>query len=144
MLKSFSTALMHLSAGNLLPYYITLFNSSVHGFGQTTGLVINEGATQEVIRMILDVKGNTLLEPSSTRVLNFDFSFTCIDSSNGGGPQAVGELWMYLGGATTDVLCDYKVAFKLASCSISTVRLLQMIVLDKFDRTVKISFNRSK
>ena len=83
-----------------------MFNSSVHGFDQTTGLVINEGATQEVIRMMLDIKGNTITEPSSTRVLNFGFSFTCIDSSNGGGPQAVGELWMYLGGATTDVLCD--------------------------------------
>ena len=68
--------------------------------------MLNEGATQQVIRMILDVKGNTLTEPASTRVLNFGFSFTCIDSSNGGGPQAVGELWMYLGGATTDVLCD--------------------------------------
>ena len=74
--------------------------------------MLNEGATQEVIRMILDVKGNTLTEPASTRVLNFGFSFTCIDSSNGGGPQAVGELWM----------CVHKVgflAFKLASCSIS-------------------------
>ena len=66
--------------------------SSVHGFDQTTDLVLNEGATQQVIRMILDVKGNTLTEPASTRVLNFGFSFTCIDSSNGGGPQAVGEL----------------------------------------------------
>ena len=68
--------------------------------------MLTEGATREVITMILDVKGNTFLEPGSTRVLNFDFSFTCIDSSNGGGPQAVGELCMYLGGATTDVLCD--------------------------------------
>ena len=59
--------------------------------------MINEGATQEVIRMILDVKGNTLTEPASTRVVNFGFSFTCIDSSNGGGPQAVSELWMYVG-----------------------------------------------
>ena len=54
--------------------------------------MLNEGATQEVIRMILDVKGNTFLEPASTQVLNVDFSFTCIDSSNGGGPLAVGEL----------------------------------------------------
>ena len=54
--------------------------------------MLDEGSTQEVIRMILDVKGNTLTEPASTRVLNFDFSFTCIDSSNGGGPMAVGEL----------------------------------------------------
>ena len=56
--------------------------------------MLNEGDTQEVIRMILDIKGNTITEPGSTRVLNFNFSFTCIDSSNGGGPQAVGELWM--------------------------------------------------
>ena len=56
--------------------------------------MLTEGATREVIAMILDVKGNALLEPASTRVLNFDSSFTCIDSSNGGGPQAVGELWM--------------------------------------------------
>ena len=56
--------------------------------------MLTEGATREVIAMILDVKGNALLEPASTRVLNFGFSFTCIDSSNGGGPQAVGELWM--------------------------------------------------
>ena len=54
--------------------------------------MLTEGATREVIAMILDVKGNALLEPASTRVLNFGFSFTCIDSSNGGGPQAVGEL----------------------------------------------------
>ena len=40
--------------------------------------------------------------------------------------------------------CFHKVAFKLASCSISTVRILQMIVLNEVDRTVKISFNRSK
>ena len=63
--------------------------------------MINEGATQQVIRMMLDVKGNTLMEPGSTRVLNFGFSFTCIDSSNGGGPQAVGELWMCVGRDTT-------------------------------------------
>ena len=63
--------------------------------------MLNEGATQEVIRMILDVKGNTLTEPASTRVLNFDFSFTCIDSSNGDGPQAVGELWMCVENDTT-------------------------------------------
>ena len=66
--------------------------SSVHGFVQTTDLVINEGATQEVIRMNLDVKGDTRLEPTSTRVQSFVFSFMCIDSSNGGGPMAVGEL----------------------------------------------------
>ena len=69
------------------------FCFSVHGFVQTTDLVLNEGATQEVIRMVLDIKGNTLTEPASTRILNFGFSFTCIDSSNGGGPRAVGELW---------------------------------------------------
>ena len=67
--------------------------SSVHGFVQTTDLELNEGATQEVITMMLDVKGNTILEPTSTRVRNFDFSFTCIDRSYGGGPMAVGELW---------------------------------------------------
>ena len=66
-----------------------LFIPSVHGFVQTSDLVINEGATQEVITMILDVKGNTLRE--TTRVTAFDFSFMCIDSSNGGSPQAVGE-----------------------------------------------------
>ena len=59
----------------------TVFNSSVHGFVQTTDLVLTEGDTQEVITMMLDVKGNTLTEPASTRVLNFGFSFTCIDSS---------------------------------------------------------------
>ena len=107
-----------------------LFISSVHGFNQTTDLVVNEGATQEVIRMTLDIKGSTMLEPASTRVLNFNFSFTCIDSSNGGGPQAVGELWMYLGIANTFMCCVinciqaclHKVgflAFKLASCGIS-------------------------
>ena len=68
---------------------------------ETTDLVINEGATQEVIRMALDVKGLSALEPASTRVLSLIFSFTCIDSSNGGGPQAVGELCMYVGRATT-------------------------------------------
>ena len=67
--------------------------------------MLNEGATQEVITMVLDVKGNTLTEPSSTRVLNFGFSFTCIDSSNGGGPQAVGELWMCVGRDTTFMYC---------------------------------------
>ena len=66
--------------------------SSVHGFDRTTDLEINEGATQEVIRMTLDIKGNTLTEPTNIRVINFAFSFTCIDSSNGGGLQAVGEL----------------------------------------------------
>ena len=97
--------------------------SSVHGFVQTTDLVINEGATQEVITMTLDVKGNTLRE--TTRVTTFDFSFMCIDSSNGGGPMAVGELcW-----ATTFrcrvinciQICLHKVgflAFKFASCCI--------------------------
>ena len=80
--------------------------------------------------MILDVKGSTLTEPASTRVVNFGFSFTCIDSSNGGGPQAVGELWMCVGIATTFMCCVinciqacfHKVgflAFKLASCGIS-------------------------
>ena len=72
--------------------YCVFVCSLVHGFDQTTDLVLNEGATQEVIAMILDIKGNTLTEPASTRVLNFGFSFTCIDSSNGGGPMAVGEL----------------------------------------------------
>ena len=76
-----------------LQHTVSFFCSSVHGFVQTTDLVLTEGATQEVIRMVLDVKGNTLTEPASTRVLNFVFSFTCIDSSNGGGPMAVGELW---------------------------------------------------
>ena len=77
---------------SLFNTYVYLFNSSVHGFNQTTDLVLTEGATQEVIRMTLDIKGSTITEPGSTRVLNFGFSFTCIDSSNGGGPQAVGEL----------------------------------------------------
>ena len=67
--------------------------------------MLNEGSTQQVIRMILDIKGNTLLEPASTRVLNFGFSLTCIDSSNGGGPQAVGELWMCVGRDTTFKCC---------------------------------------
>ena len=62
--------------------------------------MINEGATQEVIGMRLDVKGDTRTEPASTRVLNFGFSFTCTDSSNGGGPQAVSELWMCVGTIT--------------------------------------------
>ena len=75
-----------------LQHNVSFFCSSVHGFVQTTDLVINEGATLEVIRMVLDVKGSTVLEPANTRVLNFGFSFTCIDSSNGGGPQAVSEL----------------------------------------------------
>ena len=57
--------------------------------------MINEGATQEVIRMALDVKGDTRIEPASTRVLNFGFSFTCT-----GGPQAVSELWMCVGTIT--------------------------------------------
>ena len=101
--------------------------ASVHGFVRTTDLVLNEGTTQEVIAMILDVKGNTLVEPASTQVRNFGFSFTCIYSSNGGGPQAVGELWMCVGKDTTFMCrviqaCLHKVgflAFKLASCSIS-------------------------
>ena len=79
--------------------------SLVHGFVRTTDFVLAEGATQEVIRMILDVKGSTRTEPPSTRVLNFDFSFTCIYSSNGGGPQAVGELWIYAERATTFRCC---------------------------------------
>ena len=101
--------------------------SSVHGFVRTTDLMINEGATQEVIGMRLDVKGDTRFEPASTRVLNFDFSFTCIDSSNGGGPQAVGELWMYAGRATTFRCCVINciqaclgfLTFKCISCSSS-------------------------
>ena len=84
---------MHLSTVNLLLLYIYVFVcSSVHGFVQTTDLELNEGATQEVISMMMDVKGNTFMEPASTRIFNFGFSFTCIDSSNGGGPMAVGEL----------------------------------------------------
>ena len=55
-------------------------------------MVINEGATQKVIRMMMDVKGDTRIEPASTRVLSFGFLFRCIDSSSGGGPMAVGEL----------------------------------------------------
>ena len=78
-----------------LQHNVSFFCSSVHGFVQTTDLVINEGATQEVITMVLDIKGNTITEPASTRVLNFGFSFTCIYNSNGGGPQAVGELWTW-------------------------------------------------
>ena len=95
---------MHLSIVNQPLFYIyntlcIFFCSSVHGFVQTTDLVINEGATQQVITMMLDIKGNTfieLLKSASTRVLNFGFSFTCIDGSNGGGPQAVGELWTWI------------------------------------------------
>ena len=67
--------------------------------------MLNEGYRQEIFTMILDVKGNTLLEPGSIRVLYFDFSFTCIDSSNGGGPLAVGELWMCVGRDTTFKCC---------------------------------------
>ena len=85
---------MHLRTVKLPLFYIyDIFAcSSVHGFVQTTDLVINEGATQEVIRMRLDVKGDTRNESASTRVLNFGFTFRCIDSSNGGGSQAVSEL----------------------------------------------------
>ena len=95
-----------------LQHTVYFFCSSVHGFVQTTDLVLNEGATQEVIRMILDVKGNTLTEPASTRVLNFGFSFTCIDSSNGGGPQAVGELWMCVGRETLHLCIVRLTVFK--------------------------------
>ena len=101
-------SIMHLSILNLSLFYtyniiiVYLFVAYiVHGFVRTTDLELTEGATQEVIRMILDIKGNTLTEPASTRVLNFGFSFTCIDSSNGGGPQAIGELWMYVERDTT-------------------------------------------
>ena len=52
--------------------------------------MINEGDPQEIITMKLDVKGNTLRETAQVTTLNF--SFMCIDSSNGGGLQAVGEL----------------------------------------------------
>ena len=111
-------------------YDIWCVCSSVHGFVQTTDLVLNEGTTQEVITMIVDIKGNTLTEPANTRVLNFGFSFTCIDRSNGGGPQAVGKLWICVRRATIFKCCVihciqacfHKVgflAFKLASCSIS-------------------------
>ena len=68
---------------------------------------MTEGATQEVFTMILDIKGNTLTEPASTRVLNFGFQFTCIDSSNGGDSMAVGELWM-VGRVTTFKCCVIK------------------------------------
>ena len=90
---SLKQSLLHLSTVNLPLFYIYVFVcSSVHGFVQTNDLVLNEGATQEVITMTLDVKGDILLEPAGTRVLNFAYTFTCIDSSNGGGPMAVGEL----------------------------------------------------
>ena len=100
MICCLKISVMHLSIVNqpLFCIYNTMclfFCSSVHGFVQTTDLVINEGATQEVITMVLDIKGNTITEPASTRVLNFGFSFTCIYNSNGGGPQAVGELWTW-------------------------------------------------
>ena len=93
-------SIMHLSTLNLSLAVLFLQHSYcylfvayiVHGFVRTTDLELTEGATQEVFRMMLDVKGNTLLEPASTRVLYFGFSFTCIDNSNGGGPQSVGEL----------------------------------------------------
>ena len=86
--------------------------------------MINEGAIQEVITMTLDVKGDTLMEPSSTRVLSFGFSFTCIYSSNGGGPMAVGELCWEI---TTFMCCVITciqacllevgfLAFQFASC----------------------------
>ena len=99
--------------------------SSVHGFVQTNDLVINEGATQEIITMTLDVKGNTLLEPASTRVLNFGFSFMCIYSSNGGGPLAVGELCWTTTFRCRVINCTQAclhhvgfLAFQFASCSI--------------------------
>lgn len=63
--------------------------SSVHGFVETTDLIINEGATQLIIRMMMDVKGNTHRE--TIRPTTFNFSFMCIESSNGSGLQAVGE-----------------------------------------------------
>ena len=99
MICCLKISVMHLSIVNQPLFYIHntmrlfLFCFSVHGFVQATDLVLNEGATQEVITMVLDVKGNTLTEPASTRIPNFGFSFTCIDSSNGGGPMALGELW---------------------------------------------------
>ena len=89
-------SLMHLSSVNLPLFYvynIFCICSSVHGF-ERTDLELNEGDALVVISMILDVKGSTTSEPASTQVITFDFLFTCIDSSNGGGPQAVGELWM--------------------------------------------------
>ena len=99
--------------------------SSVHGFVQTNDLVINEGATQEIITMTLDVKGNTLLEPASTRVLNFGFSFMCIYSPNGGGPLAVGELCWTTTFRCRVINCTQAclhhvgfLAFQFASCSI--------------------------
>ena len=102
---------MHLNTVNVPLFYI--YNklctcSSVHGFVRTTDLVLNEGATQEVIRMILDVKGNTLLEPANIRTQTYSFTFTCIDRSNGGGPQTVGELWMCVRRDTTFKCCVIK------------------------------------
>ena len=98
-LKVSVQSLMHFSTVNLPLFYIydIFFCSSVHGFVRTTDFMIDEGATQEVITMMMDVKGETRLEPPSTRVLNIGFSFTCIDSSNGGDSQAVGEFGCVLG-----------------------------------------------
>ena len=95
-LKISMHSLMHLSSVNLPLFYVNdifCICSSVHGF-ERTDLELNEGVALVVILMTLDVKGSTTLEPASTQVITFDFLFTCIDSSNGGGPQAVGELWM--------------------------------------------------
>ena len=61
--------------------------SSVHGFVQTNDLVINEGATQEIITMTLDVKGNTFREPAPATE-SFGVQVRCIDS---GGSQTVSE-----------------------------------------------------
>ena len=74
----------------LLWFMLCLSVSTVHGF-DTTDLELEEGAALQVISVLLDVKGNTVVEPADTQIQNFDFSFTCIDSSSGGGPQAVGK-----------------------------------------------------
>ena len=117
---------MHLSTVNLPLLYIYVFVcSSVHGFVQTNDLVINEGATQEVITMTLDVKGNTFREPASTRVFNFGFSFMCIYSSNRSSPLAVGESCWTTTFRHRVINCTQAclphsgfLAFQFASCSI--------------------------
>ena len=65
--------------------------SSVHGF-QRTSLLVDETASQQTIEITLDIKGNTIRETVSPRIVELNFSLTCRDSSNGGvQPQAIGE-----------------------------------------------------
>lgn len=75
--------------------HVLLFCFSVHGFrDDSTNLSVEEGATLQIITIVLDLKGSSLTETLS--VTTFGFQITCLGSSIGSSFRAASESLMQL------------------------------------------------